>query len=152
MNILIQGSQGGELINGDLFYNESKRQNVNYIKNRWVSAANPGDGKTPYFTNGIAADLLLTDYGVESASYAYLRNIIVGYTLPASAAKKLKISSLRLYASVDNVWFLTGSSYRGINPEARVTSSAYASPVVAGYQRGGFPVNRTYTFGLDFNF
>ncbi len=152
LNILMQGSQGGQLINGDLYYNESKRQNENYIKNRWVSPANPGDGKTPYFTNGIAADLLLTDYGVESASYAYLRNVIVGYTLPAATAKKLKVSSLRLYASVDNVFFITGSSYRGINPEARVTSASYASPVIVGYQRGGFPVNRTYTFGLDFNF
>lgn len=152
LNILMQGSQGGQLINGDLYYNESKRQNENYIKNRWVSPANPGDGKTPYFTNGIAADLLLTDYGVESASYAYLRNVIVGYTMPSSIAKKLKVSSLRLYASVDNVFFITGSSYRGINPEARVTSASYASPVIVGYQRGGFPVNRTYTFGLDFNF
>ena len=152
LNVLMQGSQGGQLINGDLFYNESKRQNVNYIKNRWVSAANPGDGKTPYFTNGIAADLLLTDYAIESASYAYLRNIILGYTLSAKALKKFNITSLRLYTSVDNVFFINGSSYRGINPEARVTSSAYASPVVAGYQRGGFPVNRTYTFGLDFNF
>lgn len=152
LNILMQGSQGGQLINGDLFYNESKRQNERYIKDRWVSPANPGDGKTPYFTNGIAADLLLTDYGVESATYAYLRNIIVGYTLPAKALKKFNVSSLRLYASVDNVFFITGSSYRGINPEARLTSASYASPVVAGYQRGGFPVNRTYTFGLDFNF
>ncbi|WAC40537.1 SusC/RagA family TonB-linked outer membrane protein [Pedobacter sp. SL55] len=152
LNILMQGSQGGQLINGDLFYNESKRQNERYIKDRWVSPANPGDGKTPYFTNGIAADLLLTDYGVESATYAYLRNIIVGYTLPAKALKKFNVSSLRLYASVDNVFFITGSSYRGINPEARLTTASYASPVVAGYQRGGFPVNRTYTFGLDFNF
>jgi len=152
LSVLMQGSQGGQLINGDLFYNESKRQNANYIKNRWVSPANPGDGKTPYSTNGIAADLLLTDYGVESATYAYLRNIIVGYTLPAKALKKYKINSLRLYASVDNVFFLTGSSYRGINPEGRSTSASYASPVIIGYQRGGFPVNRTYTFGLDFNF
>jgi len=152
LNVLMQGSQGGQLINGDLFYNESKRQNKRYIENRWVSPANPGDGKTPYFTNGIAADLLLTDYGVESASYAYLRNIIVGYTFPSKALKKFKVNSLRLYGSVDNVFFITGSSYRGINPVARLTSASYASPVVSGYQRGGFPVNRTYTFGLDFNF
>jgi len=152
LNILMQGSQGGQLINGDLFYNESKRQNENYIKNRWVSPANPGDGKTPYFNNGIAADLLLTDYAVESASYAFLRNIIIGYTLPAKSLKKFKVNSLRLYGSVDNVFFITGSSYRGINPEARLNTAAYASPVISGYQRGGFPINRTYTFGLDFNF
>jgi TonB-linked SusC/RagA family outer membrane protein len=152
LSVLMQGSQGGDLINGDLYYNESKRQNKNYIKNRWLSPANPGDGKTPYFTNGIAADLLLTDYAVEDASYAYLRNVILGYTIKSKALKKLNVNSLRLYAAADNVFFITGKTYRGINPEARITSSAYDSPVIIGYQRGGFPVNRTFTFGVDFSF
>lgn len=152
LNILIQGSQGGELVNGDLFYNESKKWNRNFTDNRWISPANPGDGKTPYFTNGMAADLLLTDYAIEDASYVFLRNVIVGYTFQKSALKKYKINSLRLYATGDNLFFLTGKSYRGINPEARLTSSMYSSPVITGYQRGGFPVNRTFTFGLDINF
>jgi TonB-linked SusC/RagA family outer membrane protein len=152
LTFLIQGSQGGQLVNGDLFYNESKKLNRNFTDNRWVSVANPGDGKTPYFTNGIAADLLLTDYAIESASYAFLRNVIVGYTLPRNWSKKTRLGSVRLYAVADNVFFITGKSYRGINPEARTVSAAYSSPVVSGYQRGGFPVNRTITFGLDVNF
>lgn len=152
LTFLIQGSQGGQLVNGDLFYNESKKLNRNFTDNRWVSAANPGDGKTPYFTNGIAADLLLTDYAIENASYAFLRNVIVGYTFPRTWLKKTKFNTVRLYAAADNVFFVTGKSYRGINPEARMVSSAYSSPVISGYQRGGFPVNRTITFGLDVNF
>jgi TonB-linked SusC/RagA family outer membrane protein len=152
LTLIMQGSQGGKLINGDLFYNETKKFNHNFADNRWVSAANPGDGKTPYFTNGIAADLLLTDYAVEDASYAFLRNVIIGYALPLSWVKKAGLNNLRIYAAADNVFFVAGKSYRGINPEARMVSSAYASPVVVGYQRGGFPVNRTITFGLDVNF
>ncbi|WP_017257567.1 SusC/RagA family TonB-linked outer membrane protein [Pedobacter arcticus] len=152
LNVLIQGSQGGQLVNGDIYYNESKKLNRNFTDNRWVSAANPGDGKTPYYTNGIAADILLTDYVIEDASYVFLRNIILGYTIPKSALKKLKVNNLRFYATGDNLFFITGKSYRGINPEARSTSSMYSSPVIMGYQRGGFPVNRTFTFGLDVNF
>ncbi|WP_345947945.1 TonB-dependent receptor [Mucilaginibacter sp. PAMB04274] len=152
LTLIMQGSQGGKLVNGDLFYNESKKLNRNFTDNRWVSAANPGDGKTPYFTNGIAADLLLTDYAVESASYAFLRNVIIGYTLPRTWLKRVKFNNVRLYAAADNVFFVAGKSYRGINPEARMVSAAYSSPVVSGYQRGGFPVNRTITFGLDVNF
>lgn len=150
LSVLLQGSQGGKLIDGDAYYNETKKLNKNFTANRWVSPANPGDGKTPYYSNG--ADMMLTDYVMEDASYAYLRNVILGYTFPMSVMKKAKISSLRLYASADNVLFITGNSFRGINPEARVTSSAYSSPLVSGYQRGGFPVNRTFTFGLDINF
>lgn len=150
LSILIQGSQGGKLIDGDAYYNETKKLNKNFTKNRWISAANPGDGKTPYYSNG--ADMMLTDYVMENASYAYLRNIILGYTFPARLIKAARINSLRLYASADNVYFITGGSFRGINPEARVTSSAYSSPLISGYQRGGFPVNRTFTFGIDVNF
>lgn len=150
LSVLIQGVQGGSLINGDANYNESRKYNENFIANRWISAANPGDGKTPYYTNG--ENWLLTDYVLEDASYAALRNVILGYTFASKISKKLGVSGIRLYSSVDNLLYLMGSSYRGINPEARTTSSAYASPLIAGYQRGAFPIARTYTFGLDVNF
>ncbi|MCX2449749.1 TonB-dependent receptor [Pedobacter sp. PLR] len=150
LNIMIQGVQGGSVINGDANYNESRKYNKNFTENRWISAANPGDGKTPYYTNG--ENWLLTDYVIEDASYAALRNIIFGYSLPGKLVKKLGVNGVRVYSSIDNVLYLMGKSYRGINPEARATSAAYASPLVSGYQRGAFPIARTYTFGLDVNF
>ena len=39
------------------------------------------------------------------------------------------------------------SEYRGINPEARRTSGQYNSPLIDGYQRGAFPLNRTFYSG-----
>ncbi len=152
LSILLQGSQGGDLINGDLYYNETRRFDKSFVDNRWVSEAHPGDGKTPYYGIGIYSDVMLTDYVVESASYAYLRNVIVGYTFRPSILKRMKINNLRLYASGDNLYFITGNSYRGINPEARITSGNYSSPLISGYQSGGFPVTRTYTFGVDLTF
>lgn len=151
LNVLIQGSQGGQLINGDPNYNETRRYNKNYnTENRWLSEMYPGDGKTPYYTNG--ENWLLSDYVMEDASYASLRTAILGYTLPSKFAKKVGVSSLRLYTSADNLLYFTGKGYRGINPEARTTSAAYASPLIDGYQRGAFPLVRTFTFGVDVNF
>lgn len=151
LTVSIQGSQGGKLINGDAYYNETKKFNRNFNNaNHWVSEMFPGDGKTPYYTNGV--NMMLTDYVVEDASYASIRNVILGYTLPKSLLKKAAVSSLRLYASADNLWYFMGKNYRGINPEARSTSSKYSSPLVDGYQRGAFPVLRTFTFGVDLNF
>lgn len=151
LNVLIQGSQGGKLINGDANYNETKRYNKNFnTDNRWLSEMYPGDGKTPYYTNG--ENWLLSDYVIEDASYASIRTAILGYTLPSKFAKKAGVSSLRVYTSADNLLYFMGKSYRGINPEARTTSSAYASPLVDGYQRGAFPLVRTFTFGVDINF
>jgi TonB-linked SusC/RagA family outer membrane protein len=150
ISFTFQGIQGGQLINGDANYNETKRYNKNYNSNRWLSPMFPGDGKTPYSTVGF--NWMLTDYVVEDASYVSLREVIVGYTLPAKLAKSIKMSSLRVYFSGQNLYFGTAKGYRGINPEARFTTGPYNTPLVDGYQRGGFPMPKTILFGIDVNF
>jgi len=147
---MFQGVQGGSLINGDANYNETKRSNKNYNQNRWLSPMFPGDGKTPYSTLGF--NWMLTDYVVEDASYYALREILVGYTLPEKFTNKAKISSLRIYFSAQNMFYHFASGYRGINPEARFTSGNYTTPLVDGYQRGSFPLAKTFLLGLDLNF
>lgn len=150
LSFFFQGTQGGSIVNGDANYNETKRYNKNYTANRWVSPAFPGDGKTPYSTLGL--NWMLTDYVVEDASFYALRELIVGYTLPESFTKKAKISSLRIYFSGQNLFYHKAAGFKALNPEARSTSAQYASPLVDGYQRGAFPVQRTFLFGIDFNF
>ncbi|MFC4262058.1 SusC/RagA family TonB-linked outer membrane protein [Ferruginibacter yonginensis] len=146
-----QGVHGGSLVNGDANYNEIKRYNRNYNQNRWISAANPGDGKTPYSTTGFA-NWLLTDYAIEDASYYCLRDVLVGYTLPQSFANRAKLSSMRLYFSAQNLFFHFADNYRGINPEGRLTTGPYASPLADGYQRGSYPMSKTFLLGVDINF
>ena len=150
LSFLFQGSQGGSLVNGDPNYNETKRYNAAYNKNRWLSPMFPGDGKTPYSTVGF--NWMLTDYVIEDASYYVLRELIVGYTLPEKIAKAARLTSMRVYFSGQNLYFHNASGYRGINTEARFTSGPYATPLVDGYQRGSFPTPKTYLFGVDINF
>jgi len=150
LSFLLQGVQGGQLVNGDPNYNETKRYNKNYNSNRWLSPMFPGDGNTPYSTVGF--NWMLTDYVVEDASYYCLREVIVGYTLPQKFAKLIHLSSMRVYFSGQNLYFNTASNYRGINTEARFTTGPYNTPLVDGYQRGGFPMPKTLLFGLDINF
>lgn len=149
-SFLLQGVQGGKLINGDPNYNESRRTIRIYNQNRWISAANPGDGKTPYSTNGF--NWMLTDYVIEDASYFALRELNFGYTLPRATIKKLKINSMRFYFSAQNLYFHTAKGYRGINPEGRSSNGPYASVLIDGYQRGSFPIPQTITVGIDINF
>ena len=149
-SFLLQGVQGGKVINGDPNYNESRRTITTYNKNRWVSAANPGDGKTPFSTNGY--NWMLTDYVIEDASYYALREVNLGYTLPSNVIKKLKINSLRFYFSAQNLFFHTADGYRSLNPEGRFNSGPYSSVLIDGYQRGAFPIPQTVTAGIDINF
>ncbi len=147
---LVQGVYGVDVFNGDGYYNETKRFNRNYVKDRWVSPDFPGNGKTPYFTNGVSWQL--TDYMIEDGSYVALRDVVLGYRFDKKKLKKIGLNSLRLYASAQNLLHLSAKSYRGINPEARMTSGDYSSPLVSGYQRGGFPLQSTVTVGFELNF
>ena len=149
-SFLIQGVQGGKLINGDPNYNESRRTIRIYNQNRWISAAHPGDGMTPYSTNGF--NWMLTDYVIEDASYFALREVNLGYTLPSSTIKRLKINSMRFYLSAQNLYFHMANGYRGLNPEGRFNNGPYSSVLIDGYQRGSFPIPQTITAGIDINF
>lgn len=146
-----QGTQGGKLINGDPNYDEVKKLVYAYNENRWISPANPGDGQTPtYNKNGF--NWMLTDYVIEDASYYALREVTLGYKIPENKTKQIKLNGLRVYMTVQNLYYHKAKGYRGINPEARLTSGPYASSLVGGYQRGSFPIPQTFVFGVDVNF
>ncbi|GAA0877444.1 TonB-dependent receptor [Algoriphagus jejuensis] len=150
LSILLQGVQGIDIFNGDGHYNETKRTNRKYVENRWVSPESPGDGMTPYSTNGMGWQF--TDYMIEDGSYVSVRDIVLGYNLPTALAERIKAKGVRLYASAQNALYFMSNDYRGINPEARSTSGAYESPLISGYQRGSFPVPRSFVFGIDVSF
>ena len=150
-SFLLQGVQGGQLVNGDANYLEIKRTTRIYSKNRWISTMFPGDGKTPIANVGFQ-NWLLTDYALEDASYWALRELGMGYTFPKKWMQKAKLNGLRLYFSSQNLFFHSAKSFRALNPEARTSTGPYATPLVDGYQRGAFPINKAFLFGIDLNF
>ncbi len=152
VSFLIQGVQGITVLNGDGYYQETKKINRAYTKNRYISAEHPGDGKTPTFANSDGMPWELTDYLLQNGSYAALRDLTVGYQFDRKLLKKIGLGSLRLYASAQNLFYLWSNDYKGINPEARQTSSQYSSPLIDGYQRGAFPLQRTFSFGAAIGF
>ncbi len=149
LSFLIQGVAGVTVFNGDVYYNESHKYNTAYLKDRWVSADYPGSGKVPYMKTGY--DMLLTDYPLQNGSYVCLRNVIMGYTF-SSKDLKGKLGGLRIYLTGNNLAYIWSKDYKGVNPESRMTSGQYSSPMISGYQRGGFPVTSTVTLGVDVKF
>ena len=150
LSFTLQGVQGGQLINGDPNYVEIKKTNRAYNTNRWLSPMFPGDGKTPYSSNGF--NWLLTDYVIEDASYFALREINFGYIMPESWANKVGMKSLRIYVSGQNLYYHMADSYRGLNPEGRFQTGNYKTSLIDGYQRGTFPIPKTLIFGLNITF
>lgn len=152
ISFMLQGVAGVTVLNGDGYYSETKKINKAYTNNRFISEQYPGDGKTPTFANGNGMPWELTDYLLQNASYAALKDVTVGYRFDKKQLRPVHLNTIRLYFSAQNLLYIWNKDYKGINPEARYTYNQYTSPLIDGYQRGGFPIQRTYTVGVEIGF
>ena len=89
-----------------------------------------------------------SDIYIFNAAYARLKNITVGYTLPARLTRALHLQRLRLYATGQNLFTLTPTSF--IDPE----SSEFDSSMNYGSANTGcnYPPLRYWGFGIDIDF
>ena len=82
---------------------------------------------------------------LQDASYIRLKNIQLGYTLPANLVKKAGMSSVRVFVSADNL--LTISDISGMfDPEALYDGTGY------GGNGKMYPLQKTISVGLNVNF
>lgn len=91
--------------------------------------------------------MILTDWAIEDASFLRLNTLSLGYTVPQNITKKAGISSLRFYATVYNVFTITG--YSGMDPEADCIRKTNLTP---NCDYSGYPRSRSFTVGLNLNF
>jgi len=126
------------------FSNNSSNTTYEYYNNRWtpqndMGAKYPRASSAPYNN-----DQQGSDFWVKDGSYLRLRTATLGYTIPSVVVKALKIKSVRLFVTGQNV--LTFSKIKFVDPElAGGTGSGTNSDVL-------WPIQRTWTFGLNATF
>ncbi|GIZ10528.1 TonB-dependent receptor [Flavobacterium sp. UMI-01] len=121
----------------------SDANRLTYVLDRWT-----GEGTSttvPRVTTGATANNVFSDYFVEDASYLRIQNIQLGYTLNPKISQKAKITKLRMYAGVNNLYTFT--KYKGFDPGA-----SNGAPIGGGIDYGFYPIPRTYLLGLNINF
>lgn len=96
------------------------------------NAANSTDPSSRYLKNG---------------SYINIRNITLGYTLPKTFVKKLKLDDVTLSVSADNVYTFT--RYLGQDPQTTLTTASFVTPGVADFK---YPNNHQYLFNINVRF
>ncbi len=89
----------------------------------------------------------LHSWAVEDGSYLRFNNLTIGYTLPKNILAKAKISSLRFYATVNNLGTIT--NYTGYDPDVTARRS---DPLTPGVDFAAYPRSRTTVFGLNLTF
>jgi len=87
-----------------------------------------------------------SSYAIEDGSYLRINNITLGYTLPQTLAKKLKMSSFRVYATTNNVATITG--YSGYDPDV----SSRRSVLTPGVDYSAYPRAKSFLLGLNVTF
>ncbi|RZM30396.1 MAG: TonB-dependent receptor [Pedobacter sp.] len=84
---------------------------------------------------------------IEDGSYIRLKSAVLGYNLPWNLIQKAKLSYLKVFTNVNNVFTIT--NYTGYDPEV---GSASQSALSAGIDYGRYPSSRTFTLGLSAGF
>ncbi len=101
----------------------------------------PGDVTSiPKIEDHGSSRITLTDDELFDASYFAIKNISVGYTIPAKALQAAKIQSIRVSLSADNVKLF--SALKGMDPQYNFTGGT-------GYS---YTPTRTVSLGVDINF
>jgi len=86
-----------------------------------------------------------SDLYVQDASFLKCKNITLGYRLPENILSKIFLHSVRVYATVTNVFTIT--KYPGMDPEI-----GSWNPLQAGWDSGYYPQPRVYTIGANITF
>ncbi len=148
LNLFAQGVQGNKLFNGLRYLTlqaSVSGQNYNMLReilNAW-SPTNTG-GTIPRISQTDANSNFgnTSDWFIENGSYLRIKNVTLGYTLPESLTKRIKLNSLRIYVTANNL--LTFTKYSGFDPEVGMDEQ--------GIDKGRYPQARGLFAGINVNF
>lgn len=145
LNIFIQGSQGGEMIN-------YTRMELGIMNGRTNTSLEALDRWT---TTNTDTDIpkanadrfhVFSDRWVEDASYIRLKNISLGYNFNKNLLRRTKLRSARIYVSAQNI--LTITKYKGVDPEVAYNNSS----TNLGLDYASYPNSKSITIGVNLGF
>lgn len=143
LSFFIQGSQGNDVYNLNRYITEGAlygtTNGTTRILNRWT-----GPGTSNDVPRAISGDpnnnLRVSTYFIEDGSYARLKNLTLGYTLPQGLMSRISATQLRVYVTAQNLATLT--KYSGFDPEVSAS----------GVDLGIYPQSRVFLAGLNIGF
>ena len=143
LSMLFSGALGQELLD------VTRRLDCRYVNlpaefiNSW-SESNPSNTLPRFAWTNNNDNWRISDLYVHNGSYARIKNMQIGYTLPVNLTQKFFVQKLRIYVAAENL--LTLTSYKGLDPELNGDEQSN------GIDRGYYPQARTFTVGLNLNF
>lgn len=151
LNFQLQYSGGNYIYNGTKAGLRDARfwNSHTDVLDRWTESNTAGSiPRVVYGDNISNGSAIPISENVEKGDFMRLRNVTLGYSIPTSVfGEKVKISSLRVYANINNAFLLTG--YSGTDPEVSSNGNSNQAP---GVDRNSVPMARTFLVGLNVGF
>ncbi len=149
MSMFFYGSKGNEIMNYvkwwiDFFPSFQGNKSKDLLYNSWTSTKT--DAKVPIAENSsnFSNNNAVNSYYLENGSYFRMKNLTIGYTLPASVLSKVKIDRARIYVQGTNLFTIT--DYTGLDPELFGADDSF------GVDEGMVRSTRQFLFGININF
>ena len=146
-SFMFQFNYGNDIYNATRLYatqsRSGRRNMLAEVADRWspTNASNKVPSQDGYIVKDVYSRF------IEDGSFLRLKNITLGYTLPHKWTRKFHASKLRIYATGQNLFCISG--YSGYDPEV---NSASSNPMTPGLDWGAYPKSRVFTFGIDLQF
>lgn len=147
LSVFIQGVHGNDIVNAYLFEIGALAGETNVLQEFWENRWTPENPSAEYPKVNPSDRNTFSDAQVEDGSFIRLKNITLGYSLPAGLLSRARISRVRLYLSANNV--LTLADYRGYDPEVNAFGQ---NNLLQGIDYGGYPLARTVIAGVQVGF
>ncbi len=145
VSVLINGVQGNDIVNMNTMFNANlgggKNTLYDVFAGAWAAGKDNCNATSPKAIRQFWRTVLFSNRFVEDGSFARLKNLTIGYTLPKKVIKG--ISSIRLALAGNNLYTLT--NYSGYDPEI---NSYGDNPALFGVDLGGYPNNRSFNFSI----
>jgi TonB-linked SusC/RagA family outer membrane protein len=116
------------------------------VKGSWAFDGNK-DSAIPIFENvsNFSTNTQANSFYVEDGSYFRMQNITLAYNVPIATLERMKLSKLRVFTGLNNVFTIT--DYEGLDP-----SVGGDVDYRYGIDVGNYPITRSWTFGLNLGF
>ena len=149
LNVFFQASQGNDIVSFTLLELDlmAGLNNATTVAlDRWTPTNTDTD-----VPRAAPRTRRLSSRWVRDGSYVRLKNLALGYNLPASVLDRLSIERIRVYVSAQNI--LTFTDYDGYDPEVNYQSEGDTnSNRNLGLDYGSYPNAKSYTVGLNITF
>jgi TonB-linked SusC/RagA family outer membrane protein len=151
LNVFFQGSQGNDVLSFTLLENELLGGNSGNQTKRTLNRWTPNNTNTNIPAAVLSRAQRVSTRHIYDGSYARLKNIALGYTLPQNISNKIHVSRMRFYISAQNI--LTFTNYPGVDPEVNYLSGGGAAGNLnAGLDYASYPNAKAVTFGVNVGF